>query len=164
MSAPSSPLSAIKLLAFSIDGTLTDGTTWWGGEAIGWQQRYSARDGDALVRLKRHIHVVPLSRNQTASAREFAARFELDGRWIGVADKLPALREICGRYVVDEASVCIVGDGCEDAGVLRAAGVGYAVADAHPDARAAADTVLGKAGGEHVIEAMEQLLRGAAGP
>jgi len=164
MSVSQRRLSAIKLLAFAIDGTLTDGTTWWGGEEVGWLQRYSARDGDALRRLARHIHVVPLSCNQTASAREFAARFELDGRWIGVSDKLAALREICRQYVVDETNVCFVGNGFEDVGVLRAVGVGCAVANAHPDALAAADTVLGPAGGDHVIEAMEPLLPGVAAP
>ena len=37
----------VALVAFDIDGTLTDATTRWAGESIGWVQRYSVRDGEA---------------------------------------------------------------------------------------------------------------------
>ena len=42
-SMPVAPAS-IRLIAFDIDGTLTDADTWWGGEDRGWLQRYSVRD------------------------------------------------------------------------------------------------------------------------
>ena len=54
-------LAQAALLAFDIDGTLTDATTWWGGPELGWLQRYSVRDGEALLRIKKRIPVVPLS-------------------------------------------------------------------------------------------------------
>ena len=90
---PVAPAS-IRLIAFDIDGTLTDADTWWGGEDRGWLQRYSVRDGEALLRLKQSHYVLPLSRNRTASAAERMAVLEIDGRWLGVRDKVGALRQL----------------------------------------------------------------------
>jgi len=147
--------SDIALLAFDIDGTLTDATTWWGGEAVGWVQRYSVRDGEAILRLRERFPVVPISRNKTASARERVALLGLDGRWLGVTDKLEALAQVCREYAVDPAVVCFVGDGLEDVGVLRKVGIGLAVADGHPHALAAAAMILHARGGERVFEEIE---------
>lgn len=148
--------ASIRLLAFDIDGTLTDATTWWGGEQRGWLQRYSVRDGEALLRLRAAgLHVLPLSRNRTASAAERMAGLGLDARWLGVRDKEGSLRQIQGEYQVDSAAIAFVGDGPDDAAVLAKVGLGFAVADAHPEAKAAAHVVLHARGGERVIEEVE---------
>lgn len=151
-------MDGIALIAFDIDGTLTDATTWWGGESTGWLQRYSVRDGEAILRLSKRLHVLPLSRNQTASARERMAGLKLDGRWLGVRSKLESLTEICREYAIDRRQVCFVGDGPEDADVFALVGLGCAVADAHPKALAAAHRVLRAKGGERVMEELEAML------
>ena len=152
-------LPRIRLVAFDIDGTLTDGTTWYAGEQLGWVQRYSVRDGEACLRLgRRGLQVAVLSRNKTQSARR---RMELLGivtTWLGVPDKLAAFEEMIGSCNVASEEVCFVGDGREDAPILARAGVGLAVADAHPDARAAADHVLSVPGGRHAMEHAELFL------
>ncbi|MCA9705166.1 MAG: HAD hydrolase family protein [Myxococcales bacterium] len=151
---------AIRLLAFDIDGTLTDATTWWGGPRRGWLQRYSVRDGEALLRLSAERHVVPLSRNKTASAAERMAALGLDGRWLGVSDKVGSIRQIEREYLVDARAIAFVGDGPDDAAVFGVVGLGLAVADAHPEALAAAHQVLDRAGGQRVIEEIELRLEG----
>jgi 3-deoxy-D-manno-octulosonate 8-phosphate phosphatase (KDO 8-P phosphatase) len=157
--APVAPVS-IRLIAFDIDGTLTDATTWWGGQERGWLQRYSVRDGEALLRLRADRYVLPLSRNRTTSAAERMAGLGLDARWLGVSDKPASLRQICGEYQVDHTEICFVGDGPDDAAVFAAVGLGLAVADAHPDARAAAHVVLAARGGQRVMEEVELRLAG----
>lgn len=148
--------ASIRLLAFDIDGTLTDATTWWGGPERGWLQRYSVRDGEALLRLRAAgLYVLPLSRNRTASACERMAGLGLDARWLGVSDKGASLRQICGEYQVSPAEIGFVGDGPDDAAVFADVGLAFAVADAHPEARAAAHVVLQARGGERVIEEVE---------
>jgi len=149
------PSRSIRLFAFDIDGTLTDATTWWGGEPRGWLQRYSVRDGEALLRLKDQRHVLPLSRNRTTSAEERIASLGLDARWLGVRDKVASIAQITREYQVRAEEICFVGDGPDDAPVFAAIGLGYAVADAHPEAQAAAHLVLDSRGGERVIEEIE---------
>jgi 3-deoxy-D-manno-octulosonate 8-phosphate phosphatase (KDO 8-P phosphatase) len=156
---PAAP-GSIRLVAFDIDGTLTDATTWWGGPERGWLQRYSVRDGEALLRLSASRHVLPLSRNRTTSAAERMAGLGLDARWLGVTDKLGSLRQICGEYQVTRAEICFVGDGPDDAAVFAEVGLGLAVADAHPEALAAAHVVLAARGGGRAMEEVELRLSG----
>lgn len=158
-------LATIELLTFDIDGTLTDATTWWAGEGIGWVQRYSVRDGEALLRMARSgLPVVPLSRNRTDVARIRMQHLRCTTDWLGVSDKLEALAQIRARFAVTDQAILHVGDGLDDAAIFEAVGVGVAVADAHADAIAAADLVLTARGGDRVIEVLEQHLRSAGNP
>ena len=151
-----SDLSQVKVITFDIDGTLTDATTWWAGGEVGWTQRYSVRDGEALLRMvKSGLALVPLSRNKTPAARR---RMELLGRdltWVGVSDKIVALAQICETFGVTPAQVLHIGDAPDDAVVFAEVGVGVAVADAHPAALKAADVVLTARGGERALEELE---------
>jgi 3-deoxy-D-manno-octulosonate 8-phosphate phosphatase (KDO 8-P phosphatase) len=149
----------IKVIAFDVDGTLTDATTWYGGEELGWVQVYSVRDGEALLRLaKRGLTVLPLSRNLTESARRRVEGLKLDTRFLGVTHKLESFEELCGVLSVDAAEVCFIGDGIDDAPVLLRAGVGAVVNDAHPEAKRCADVVLVSKGGHRAIEELETYL------
>lgn len=158
-------LAAIELLTFDLDGTLTDATTWWAGEAAGWVQRYSVRDGEALLRMARAgLPVVPLSRNKTDAARRRVEHMRCSTEWLGVDDKLAALAQICERHAVHADHVLHVGDGLDDAPVFERVGLGVAVADAHPIAIRTAGLRLAVTGGTRVIEALEVLLIDAGHP
>jgi 3-deoxy-D-manno-octulosonate 8-phosphate phosphatase (KDO 8-P phosphatase) len=154
-------MSAIRLVAFDIDGTLTNGRTWFAGEEIGWAQEYSIRDGEAMLRLaRRGYKLVPISRNRTPTARRRMEWLGLDCRWLGVDDKIAALEQVCAQHAVERAAVCFVGDGFDDAPLIAAVGLGLAVADAHHAARKAAARVTRAAGGQHVFEEVENILLG----
>lgn len=147
------------MVAFDVDGTLTDATTWYGGYDIGWCQVYSVRDGEAMLRLRScEVIMVPLSRNKTKAAR---TRMELLGcelRWLGVSDKPRAFAQICAHYGIPAEEILVIGDGPDDAETFALAGVGVAVADAHRTALAAADHVLSSKGGDRAIEELEAWL------
>ncbi len=153
-------VSRVALVAFDIDGTLTDATTWWTGETTGWVQRYSIRDGEAILRMKTRLPVLPLSRNQTTSAQQRMAMLGLDARWLGVRDKVGAIAEICREYGMVPTQICVVGDGIDDADVFGHVGLGCAVADAHPRALTTAHLVLDAPGGARVMEELEERLFG----
>jgi 3-deoxy-D-manno-octulosonate 8-phosphate phosphatase (KDO 8-P phosphatase) len=159
-------LATIELLTFDIDGTLTDATTWWAGEPAGWVQRFSVRDGEALLRLARAgLTVVPLSRNKTTSARRRVEHLGCATDWLGVSDKIEAIEQIRARHGgVPAQRILHVGDGLDDAPVFEHVGLGVAVADAHPGALTAAHLVLQAVGGARAIEEIEVLLRDASNP
>ncbi len=157
---PDVDLGLAALFAFDIDGTLTDATTWWGGPELGWLQRYSVRDGEALLRIKDRMPTVPLSRNKTRSAAVRMEGLKFDCRWLGVSDKVAALAEICAEYSVTPEQICFVGDGPDDAEVFTKIALGCAVADAHPAARDAAALVLDSPGGARAIEEIELRMGG----
>jgi 3-deoxy-D-manno-octulosonate 8-phosphate phosphatase (KDO 8-P phosphatase) len=147
---------SVRVVAFDVDGTLTDATTWYAGSEVGWAQVYSVRDGEAILRLReRGLTILPLSRNKTAAARRRMELLGCDVRWLGISDKVGAFGELVAHCSVRPEEVCVVGDGIDDAEVFALAGTAVAVADAHPAAIAAADHVLGRRGGERAIEELE---------
>jgi len=166
MSDADERLAAIELLTFDIDGTLTDATTWWAGEAAGWIQRYSVRDGEALLRLAGGgLPVVPLSRNKTAAARRRMEHLRCAVDWLGVSDKIAALEQIRARYGgVAWDRILHIGDGIDDAVVFERVGVAVAVADAHAEAIERASLVLRSPGGARAIEELEGLLARSGNP
>ena len=149
----------VDLFAFDIDGTLTDGSTTWHGDEIGWVQTYSVRDGEALLRIKKQgVVVLPLSRNKTRCARVRFDRLGLPLDFLGIDDKMAALGELTHKHGVALDRVLYVGDGIEDAPVLQSVGCGCAVADAHPRTKQAARFVTQAKGGQRVIEELADLL------
>ena len=154
-----SPATRPRLLLFDIDGTLTDATTGWAGPDLGWTQRYSVRDGEALLRMRRAgLYLAALSRNRTRCAQVRLQGLDIDSRWLGTTDKLAALEEAVAAYDVPLERTAYIGDGIEDADVFARVGLGVAVADAHPLAAAAAAHVLSRKGGDRAIEDLGVLL------
>jgi 3-deoxy-D-manno-octulosonate 8-phosphate phosphatase (KDO 8-P phosphatase) len=147
------PFSSVEVVAFDIDGTLTDGTTTWLGQDTGWTQTYSTRDGEAILHLGRMgLTVVPLSRNRTRAARARMEGLGLRLDYLGVDVKTKAMVSLGKELGVPLERVLFVGDGREDAEVFALVGVACAVRDAHPAAIGAAHVVLESRGGDRVME------------
>ncbi|MCA5892717.1 Cof-type HAD-IIB family hydrolase [Isoptericola sp. NEAU-Y5] len=75
-----------------------------------------------------------------------------------------ALARWCDRLDIDARDVWAFGDMPNDLPMLRWAGRGHAVANAHPDVLACADAVVGANDRDGVAAALEQALRSARAP
>jgi len=74
--------------------------------------------------------------------------------------KTGAVEKLLAREKINWDEVCFVGDDVVDLGPLARAGFGVAVADARPEAKAAADFVTRAAGGRGAVrEAVEMILQ-----
>ena len=74
------------------------------------------------------------------------------------ASKASALEWLCARRGISAAEVAAFGDMPNDLPMLRWAGLGHAVANAHPEVLAAADHVVGHHAADGVAAAIESLL------
>lgn len=158
----SDALARIRVVAFDIDGTLTDATTSWLGPELGWTQTYSTRDGEAILELvAAGLVVVPVSRNRTITARTRMEGLKLRLDWLGTTDKAASILEASTALDVPLAQFLFVGDGREDAAIFDRVGMGVAVRDAHPLAKARARWVLERAGGQRVMEEISEELLSA---
>lgn len=72
-------------------------------------------------------------------------------------NKGTALLKIAGLMEIEPSDIMAIGDSANDIEMLRAAGLGIAVANAHPDLIASADIVTTGTYGTGVIEALECL-------
>jgi 5-amino-6-(5-phospho-D-ribitylamino)uracil phosphatase len=74
------------------------------------------------------------------------------------ASKESALDLLCRAWSIDPADVLALGDSESDIGMIRLAGVGVAVGNAHPPVRAAADWVAPEAGQAGVAAAVRRFV------
>lgn len=78
-------------------------------------------------------------------------------------DKAATLAEVAAELGVSAVDVVAFGDMPNDVAMLRWAGRGYAMADGHPDAHAAADAIAPPCAEDGVAQVVEQLLDALAG-
>jgi hypothetical protein len=140
---------------------------------VGDDRRVLTDDLDAAARTVPNIIKV-LARSPRRSADEMVAlaleRVAADGEIshsggrglleIGPrgASKASALAWLCAQRGIEAAEVAAFGDMPNDLPMLRWAGIGHAVANAHPEVLAAADAVVGHHAEDGVAAAIEALL------
>jgi 3-deoxy-D-manno-octulosonate 8-phosphate phosphatase (KDO 8-P phosphatase) len=154
-------LKRIKLFLCDVDGVLTDGSIFIGGERE--FKRFNIRDGLGLVLARRAgLKVGWVSARPSAATRLRAEELKIDflvqqGDNMG---KTAAIEELLARQELNWRDVCFVGDDVIDLGPLTRAGLAVAVADAVPEARAAAHWVTRAAGGRGAVrETVEMILQ-----
>ncbi|HEU4779097.1 MAG TPA: HAD-IIIA family hydrolase [Steroidobacteraceae bacterium] len=144
-------LARVRLLVLDVDGVLTDGRLFYGpkGELL---KAFHVRDGYGIKRVAAAgITVAILSGRKSAAVARRAKELGIRHVIQGADDKLSALRKLAKTRRLSLEECACVGDDTPDAPILAAAGVGIAVADAHPDALAAADLVTTRPGGHGAV-------------
>jgi 3-deoxy-D-manno-octulosonate 8-phosphate phosphatase (KDO 8-P phosphatase) len=151
----------VKLFLCDVDGVLTDGSIFIGGERE--FKRFNIRDGLGLVLARRAgLKVGWVSARPSVATKLRADELKIDflvqqGDNIS---KTAAIEQLLARESLNWGEVCFVGDDIIDLGPLTRAGFSVAVGDAVPEARAAAHFTTHAAGGRGAVrEAMELILK-----
>ncbi|MET0281282.1 MAG: HAD hydrolase family protein [Steroidobacteraceae bacterium] len=128
----------IELLVLDVDGTLTDGSLWFGprGEQL---KRFHVRDGHGIKLLAAAgVTVAVISGRRsgalTARCRELGIRHVYQG----AADKNAVLDRLLKKLALHESQVACMGDDTPDVPLFVRVGFAVAVKDAHPLAARAA--------------------------
>ena len=154
-------LKRIKLFLCDVDGVLTDGSVFIGGERE--VKRFNIRDGLGLVLARRAgLKVGWVSARPSLATKMRAKELKIDFL-VQQGDKLSktgAVEKLLAREKISWDEVCFVGDDVVDLGPLARAGLGVAVGDARPEAKAAADFVTSAVGGRGAVrEVIEMILQ-----
>lgn len=155
----STDTARIRLLVLDVDGVLTDGRLYYGprGEAL---KVFHVRDGAGLKQLcAAGVVVAVISGRRSAMTRQRCRELGIRHVIQGVADKQAALQRLCMRLAIEPAECACIGDDTPDVPMMRAAGLAFAVADAHEEARRAAHVVTVLPGGQGAVrEVCDRLL------
>jgi 3-deoxy-D-manno-octulosonate 8-phosphate phosphatase (KDO 8-P phosphatase) len=153
---------SIRLLVLDVDGVLTDGRLYYGprGELM---KCFHVRDGHGIKALRTAgVEVAVLSGRRSAAVgrrcRELGIRHVIQG----VDDKLSAFGRLAARLRVHPSQCACIGDDVPDVPLMRAVGLAFAVADAHPAAREAAHFTTSLDGGLGAVRQVCDHLVGAA--
>jgi len=152
-------LRRVKLFLTDVDGVMTDGTVIMGEG--GEFKRYDIQDGLGIVMLRRNgIRTGWVSARPSAATQARAADLKIDFLAQPTDGKVPAIEQILAQTGLTWSDVCFVGDDVVDIGVFRKAGLAVAVANARPEAKAAAHLVTRARGGHGAVrEVVEKILK-----
>lgn len=151
----------IKLFLCDVDGVLTDGSIFIGGERE--FKRFNIRDGLGIVVARRAgVRVGWVSARPSLATKLRAEELKIDflvqqGDNIS---KTAAIENLLTQEKLNWSDVCFVGDDIIDLGPLKRVGLAIAVGDGVAEAKAAAHYVTKAAGGRGAVrEAIELILK-----
>ncbi len=152
--------AAVALLVADVDGVLTEGGIVYGTDGLE-MKRFHVRDGSGVKAWRDAGKRAAIITGRSSPVVELrAAELGISPVVQGVTDKLAAYRQLLHDLGLQPMQVCYVGDDLADLPPLRQSGLAVAVADACPEARAAAHYVTRAAGGRGAVrEAIEMVLR-----
>jgi len=150
--------ASIALLVLDVDGVLTDGRLYYGsrGEAL---KVFDVKDGYGIKRLMDHgVEVAIISGRDSTMVSRRARDLGIRHVFQGAGDKLPVFERLIKRLRVPASACACIGDDLPDVPIMKAAGLAFAVFDAHPAALRAADVVTPNGGGRGAVRHVCDLL------
>lgn len=151
----------LKLVAFDVDGVMTDGRLYYGvdGEEC---KVFNSLDGHGLKMLAAAGVTLAIitGRNSVMVSRR-AADLNIEHVIQGREDKGVALQTLAAELGFDADVIGYVGDDIPDVPAMEWAGLSFSVANGHPRARACADKVTELRGGEGAVREICDFILGA---
>lgn len=157
-------LRRINLFLCDVDGVLTDGSIFIGGERE--FKRFSIRDGLGIVVARRAgLRVGWVSARPSLATKLRADELKIDFLVQQGDDisKTGAIENLLAKEKLNWDEVCFVGDDIIDLGPLTRAGLAVAVGDGVAEAKAAAHYVTSAAGGRGAVRETIELILQAQG-
>lgn len=153
--------AGIRLVAFDVDGTLTDGRLWMSedGREV---KAFHVHDGLGIQRLRQHgIEVALISARISHAVEVRAEQLGVVHVYQGKSNKLDCLHELLAALHLAAAAAAYVGDDLPDLPPMRACGLAIAVANARPEVVAAAHWQTAASGGNGAAREAAELILAA---
>lgn len=150
----------IELVLADVDGVLTPGQIVFNNQGIETKQ-FHIRDGMGIRLWQRAGYKFGLITSRSSHIVKIrAAELNIEIVRQTAEDKLPVAQEILQQLGLEPRQACYIGDDLPDLPVVRAVGLGVAVADACDEVRQAAHHVTELGGGVGAVrETIEIILK-----
>jgi YrbI family 3-deoxy-D-manno-octulosonate 8-phosphate phosphatase len=155
------PLPAgVRLLVLDFDGTLTDDRVWVDAEG---REQVAAHRGDGLgigLLQAAGVEVFVLSKERNPVVRARCDKLKVPFKQ-GVDDKAAAIKSLLKERKLAPEQAVYAGNDINDIPCFELVGCAVVVADAHPEARRAADLRLSRPGGHGAVRELCDLILSA---
>ena len=122
----------VMLVAFDVDGVLTDGGLYIGDNGVEYKAFYS-RDGHGMrMLMDSGIAVAIITGRESRLVTDRMNSLGVEYVYQGRREKRPAFEQLVEDSGIRAEQIAFVGDDVMDLPVMRRAGFAVAVADAHP--------------------------------
>lgn len=155
--------SRIKLLAFDVDGVLTDGRIIYSekGDEV---KAFNVKDGQIIKHLlAAGIKVGAVTGRSSELVKRRCLELKLDFCEQKVDNKGKVLAGIINKYHLKWGEVCYIGDDIVDMEVVSKTGLGACPIDAMEYIKTRADLISLKRGGEGVVREVGDLILASQG-
>lgn len=141
----------IRLMAFDVDGVMTDGSIYY-TDAGTELKAFNAHDGAGLKMLENAGITVAIITGRKAGCVEARARnLGISRLHQGVHDKVACLRQILDELGLDATQAGYMGDDVMDLGIMAVCGFSAAPANAHDRVHPQANLVTRRNGGQGAV-------------
>ncbi|MBE7712622.1 MAG: phenylphosphate carboxylase subunit delta [Cyanobacteria bacterium SIG26] len=141
----------IKLLAFDVDGVMTDGSITYDENGIEYKT-FNAKDGHGLAKMAKNGFITAIitgRRNGTVDRR--ATDLMVTEVYQGVRNKLPILEGIMQKYGLDFSQVAYMGDDEPDICILDKVAIAACPNDAVAKVQAVCNYKAERCGGKGAV-------------
>jgi len=148
----------VRLAAFDVDGTLTDGRLWFDGDGRE-SKAYHIHDGLGLKLLQDHgVEVAWITARESPSARARARDLGIRHVYTGVKDKRDCLQALCTKLGVGLDATAWMGDDLADLCLFAHVGLAVAPANRHDWLRGQVHWTTAARGGEGAVRELCDLI------
>ena len=153
----------IKLLAFDVDGVLTDGSVTYDENGVEYKT-FNVKDGHGIVRANKSgfiTAIITARKNGTVQHR--AENLKITEIYQGQKFKLPALDEILQKYSLNYENVAYMGDDIPDICILEKVGLASCPKDAVDEVLNVCNFISSKDGGRGAVRELCDFILDAQG-
>jgi len=153
-----SRIKPIKILLTDCDGVMTDGGMYYSenGDEL---KKFNTRDGMAVQLLRKQgIRFGIITGEKSDLVLRRAEKVKADECWLGVANKLVVVDQICAKYGLSYQELAYIGDDCNDETVLKKVGLPCTVPAGTTQAKNAAVYITKAQGGQGAIREVAELI------
>ncbi len=157
-------LKKIKVVAFDLDGILTNSYVWWASEEVGFNRTFNIYDGYGMkLLMKAGLKVGVITGGNSVSVIKRTEQLGLDFCYSGNEDKREAFKDLISRYQVGPEEILYMGDELFDLPLLRKAGFSATVPNTSDEVKEGVDYVTARRSGEGCAREVIDLVRYAQG-
>lgn len=141
----------IKLVAFDVDGVMTDGSLTFDENGVEYKT-FNVKDGHGIVRANKSgfITAIITARNN-GTVQHRAENLKITEIYQGQKYKLPALEEIMSKYGFTYENVAYMGDDIPDICILEKVGIASCPNDAVDEVLNICNFISSKNGGRGAV-------------
>lgn len=153
----------IKLLAFDVDGVMTNGDVTYDENGVEYKT-FNVKDGHGLVRMRKAgfiTAIITARNNETVEHR--AKNLNITELYQGKKYKLPTLEEIKEKYNLSYDEISYMGDDLPDICCLEKVGLACCPKDAVEEVKKICHFISSKEGGKGAVRELCDLILDAQG-
>lgn len=150
--------SKIKLVAFDIDGVMTDGSMIYDENGLSYKM-FNAKDGQGIAMIvKSGIKTAIITAKESAAVLHRFKDLGMTKLYQGQKNKLTALNEMLEEFGIQPSEVAYMGDDLPDIEVLKTVGLSACPNDAVAEVKEICDFISSKNGGKGAVRELTDLI------